>query len=66
MIRACALILRIAMYYSPVAKRFSEVMIFNQLPYSLDNLAESKFLRESVVMKNSEIYFNVWYHNIYK
>ncbi len=59
MIRAFAIILRIVMFYSPVARRFSELLIIDKLPYSLDNLAESKFLRDYDMTKNSEIYFQV-------
>ena len=58
-IRAFALIIRIAMFYSPVAKNFSELLIIDKLPYSLNNLTESKFLRDFEMTKNSEIYFQV-------
>ena len=61
-VRTFALILRIAMYYSPIAKKFSEILIFNQMPYSLDNIKECRFLRNNFKMLDSEIYFNVWYY----
>ena len=57
--RVCAVILRIVMFYSPVARRFSELLIIEKLPYSLHNLNESKFLRDFEMTKNSEIYFQV-------
>lgn len=65
LVRVLALALRIIMYYSPIAKKFSDIIIFKQLPYSIENLKECKFLRNNVQMTNSEIYFNVWHNFIY-
>jgi hypothetical protein len=59
LIRILALVLRVLMFYSPIAKKFAEVLIFNELPYSVENIKESKFLRNNFKITNSEIYFNV-------
>jgi Fe-S cluster assembly ATPase SufC len=62
LIRVSALLLRIAMYYSPIAKKLSGIILFDQIPYSIENIKESKFLRNNLKMTQSEIYFNVWYY----